>query len=279
MKLFELFQGLFEDLTENIIRKILKNDGLVNKIAAAANKDNAYASEVLPSLTSQQTQTAEQPSPDLNKIICQDILTRIAEADPNKPTHLEWLAAKYAAQQFRIEDISNVRSGLETFFRVRDQLPQKNLFAIQSIGQLYELIEPFRQVSQEQLNLSNLVKKVKAAGGQILFNDGKVVVIKLTDFRNSVVFADITQWCTTQKKNWESYTASGPLYVIATALPDGLGLWQFHYKDNDTIEFKNKNDVDVKSKDIAMLSKSQAYTDFLNYLIKLHYGKYFTNGA
>lgn len=274
MKLLELFQNLFEDLTENTINKILKNTGLVSKIAGAAQEDTQYSREVLPYMFGRQPQ---QPGIDADKVISRDVLQRIAKADPEEPKNLEWLAAKYAARQFRIEDISSIKQAIELFFRVRDQLPQKNLYAITSIGQLYELLEPYSRSSQERLDLNDIVNKVKATGGKVLFDDGTVVVMTLANFRSSVIFADITKWCTTQKKNWDYYTSQGPLYVVATTSPKGMEFWQFHYKNNDDIEFKNKNDVDITAKDIARLSTSRAYTDFLNYMIKLHYSKYFNN--
>ena len=80
-----------------------------------------------------------------------------------------------------------------------------------------------------------------------------------------------TEWCTQNTDNFKDYSSQGPLYVIAVKKGNTVKKYQFHVP---TEQYKDKDDQDLSTQDIALLSSIPEYTKFLNYLIKKHYGKY-----
>lgn len=212
-----------------------------------------------------------------------DVVTLLKSADPDEnpnSANLDWIVTQYTKNQFKLEDIELLRDNLDFFFKNKNQLNQSNLsnnlFSYKTVGDLYTALQPLKQAGQATIDFKTFVNNLLKDGGyKLLVKKPNIVIYELTEFKCSQNLAKLTNWCTTQAKNFPSYTAQGPLYVIAALNSQGKPeLFQFHY---ETSEYKNHANVDINAQEIAFLSKFPEYTNFLNFLIKKHYGKYFTD--
>lgn len=264
MRIVEVFQLMFEDRVAYVVKNFAE------KIKSALQQDDS-ARRFITNLG------VTEITPDNIK----DTVALLKTADPDQgpnSNNLDWIVNQYIKNQFKLEDIEILKDSLEFFFKNKNQLSQSNisnnLFSYKTVGDLYTAIQPLKQEGQGKLDFKTFVNKLLSDGGyKLLVKKPNIVIYELLEFKCSQNLADLTNWCTTQAKNFGGYREEGPLYVIVALNSQGKPeLFQYHVERN---EYKNHANIDVNQQEIAFLSSFPEYTNFLNFLIKKHYGKYF----
>lgn len=251
MKVYEL---LLESPEERIAY-VVKNSG--SKLVAAGEHDPFIDKEI---------------SKDATKIA-----SALAEFDPSKNKQaLGWIAKQYIAGSFKLEDREKIKKSLELFFKLasmkNDKLKNKDLMSYKTLDSLYDALEPFEKSEGGALSAKQQQKMVKSDAEKIIDTPDFKVIVPKTEAASQLYGAG-TKWCTAAEKDcmFDSYNRQGPLYVIIAGAGDSAKKYQLHY---ETDSFMDERDVRVKDSDIKYLSKFPAYKDFLNMLIKKHYGKF-----
>jgi|APSaa5957512535_1039671.scaffolds.fasta_scaffold01670_2 hypothetical protein len=80
------------------------------------------------------------------------------------------------------------------------------------------------------------------------------------------------QHCTRGEDQFNQYSGQGQLYHVSANQNGKLRDFLFHYESD---QFKDENNRELNTSDIALLSRHPAYASFLNSMIKKHYSKYF----
>lgn len=262
MRLYEL---LFEGVDEKISH-IAKSMG--EKVFAAAELDNS-AAPLLDMASGHNDMDLYMKTAALN------VIKRLADADPtaDRADALVWIVRMYAAGRFMIEDIQRVRNDLTKFFRYRSQIPNKDLNSYKDLNQLYDAIEAV-EGGEEPISGKQAKKLAKVQGAEKVVETPNLSVVKLLTPEAANIYGKGTKWCTTSENggHFASYSKQGPLYAIIVNEGGTQRKFQFHYESN---QFMNERDRPVSKAEIALLSKHDGYTQFLNMLIKQHYGQYF----
>lgn len=263
MKIFEIENFLLEDRSDYI----KQNAKQVDKITAAAErekKDGTYSGTT-----------------DINSI-----LNKLKTADPLNGENIVWIARMYGDQQFRLEDLNRLKDNLRLFFKNKAKIQNKDLNSYGNLQQLYSVIEPFKvpeDPEQEEFlsgidgagsAVGALESLVKVPNTKVLINTPTFVVTIPENLKASKQLCTIggnTEWCTQHTDEYNKYSGQGPLYVLAAIKGGKVKKWQFHVESN---QYMDRNDFKISKADINFLSSIPAYTQFLNYLIKKHYGKY-----
>lgn len=257
MRIFE-FINLNEDRAEYIAQS------MKDRLEAAAQQDRAVQRSGKGAMTSMDV---------VNQLKTMDV-------DPSGK-NLQFLARMYAANQFSLEDTENIKNSLAAFFKFRNQLPVKDLNALKSLEQLYDLVEPLEKQAQAQAQPAEPVsgkekqRQIKADAEKLIDTPNFKVIIPKTE-EASCLYGSGTKWCTAGKSNnqFDTYNSQGPLYTIIANLGGKTRKFQLHYESD---QFMNERDQPVNKAEIKLLSSIPQYKDFLEYLIKKHYSRYFKN--
>jgi len=242
-------------LTEDRVQYIATS--MKNRLEQAAEKDNA-----VPRLLGQDTDSLK---------IAQTLQTM--DPDP-AGRNLQFLANRYAAGEFSLEDRYHIRAAIELFIKNRARLPIRDLNAVRSIGQLYELVSQFETEPDDQ------PQSVRARERQIKDREADkpfagpnfLVVIPRTEAASKLYGRGAT-WCNVGENDnqFEHYNSQGPFYMILTNLNGRPRKFQLHYEAN---QFMDELNEPIEKVDIAALSEIPEYKQFLEYLIRKHYSKY-----
>lgn len=266
MRLYEL---LFEGADEKISH-IVKS--MAGKIVAAAYHDHS-AEDLLTKLQSAMDPKVDEKTFTLGA--ADAILRRLVKADPSgeRADALVWVARMYAAREFLLEDITGLRNDLHKFFRYRTRIPNKDLNSYKNLNQLYDAIEAV-EGDEPPISGKQAQKLAKVQGAEKVIETPDISVVKLLTPEAANIYGKGTKWCTTSENggHFNSYSAQGPLYAIIVNSAGNQRKFQFHFESS---QFMNERDRPVDQNDIAMLSKYDGYTQFLNLMIKKHYGRYF----
>jgi hypothetical protein len=140
-------------LVENRYEYLLKTYGEKILDTALKNQDiNADYSEVSDEYLEQEKRLDTKHM--LRKLEALDI-------SPNKQ-YLQWIVLRYIAGNFRIEDHVRVKNALNSFFRYKNRLPQKDINQYKGVADLEDAVEPFiGKKSQRQLKKIQKKKLIK----------------------------------------------------------------------------------------------------------------------
>lgn len=203
-----------------------------------------------------------------------DIAAALAEVDPtpNKKA-LPFLGKLYVAKAFKMEDKARIKDAIALFFRVANRLENKDLMSYKDLGALYDAIEPFEK-AEDDISARQQKKLTKSEAEKIIDTpDFKVIVPKTEEAAK--FYGANTKWCTVAKDGhkcfFNHYNKQGPLYIIIARDGGKDRKFQLHYESD---QFKDERDFDLKSTDIAFLSKFPQYKEFLEHLIDKHYGHF-----
>lgn len=257
MRISEIYRSLLENKADWVVQNLGK------KLETAAEKDTHY--------------TGDKRAPA--------IVAALVTADPERGNNLVWIARQYAESQFRIEDLERLRGNLELFVANKNRMTNRDLNTYKTMRDLLTAIEPFKpqEDSDEQQFLGGL--QAGATGdklsdlaaikkSRVLVHTPNILITipeTLDASRALCKLHGVTEWCTKNTDQFNQYSGQGPLYVIAVKSGNKVKKFQFHVPSE---QYKDKDDQDIRSDDIAMLSAIPEYTKFLNYLIKKEYGKY-----
>ena len=201
-----------------------------------------------------------------------DVVNKLKQADPDPlGKNLQFIANMYVRQQFKLEDLARLRDSINKFFRMRNTLQIKDLNQIKDLDQLYNLID-----TEEEQPVAPSVKQqtrdIKANADRIIDTTNFKVIVPKTE-EASCLYGAGTKWCTASKQDnqFQNYASKGNVYIIMANLGGQTRKFQLQMETNS---FMNERDQGISKPDIAALSKIPEYTQFLNFLIKKHYGKY-----
>lgn len=200
------------------------------------------------------------------------IAAMLAEFDPTKNKQaLPWIAKQYTLGAIKAEDKDKIKDSLELFFRVTGKLQNKDLMSYKTLDSLYDALKP-HEGTPAPVSAKQQQKMVKSDAEKIIDTPDFKVIVPKTEAASQLYGAG-TKWCTAAQKNcmFDRYYKDGPLYVIIAGAGDAAKKYQVHYESDS---FNDERDIRVKASDIKYLSKFPAYKDFLNMLIKKHYGKF-----
>lgn len=209
------------------------------------------------------------------------ILNQLKTADPLNGANIVWIARMYANGQFKLEDLGRIKSYLSSFFKNRAKIQNKDLNSYKNLDQLYDVVNALSSSEDSTGVQSDVLKQFTTIPDvEVVINSPNFVVVVPKTYQASRKLVEIgltpaqveNSWCTRNSNMFKQYSAQGPLYVIATVQGGKLQKWQFHVESD---QYKNVRDTDISKQDISLLSSIPEYTKFLNYLIKVHYGKYF----
>ena len=230
-----------------------------DRLEQAAKKDNAIL---------------RTPNRDFDSL---KIVQTLKTMDPDPVgKNLQFLANRYADGQFSLEDGYHIKVALELFARNRARLPIKDINAVKSIEQLYELVQQFKtQPQDQQMSKREQEELIKAQEAEKMYDRPNFKVIIPKTKKAAQIYGRGAVWCTSGENDnhFDEYNKKGPLYIVIANLNGKRRMFQLHYEEN---EFMNELNQPIKKADIAELSKIPEYKQFLEYLIRKHYGKYLT---
>jgi len=202
-----------------------------------------------------------------------DVMNALVGADPTtQGKALQYIANLYVAGEFKFEDLARTKEELTSFFSSVPKLKRAGKSAdINTYKTRRDLLMAMQSVSNVDATSGKEQARVaKQEGATLEFSDGTTKIYRLLSEAAACRIGAGTVWCTAGKNNnrFDYYNKQGAIYVII----QGDRKYQFHYESD---QFMDETDSRVTQKDIAALSESKAYTDWLNSQIKKHYGKYF----
>lgn len=276
MKITDIIFGhLLLEYRETKVQGILNNKAKMDKLASAVEKDSSadrFVTMLPPDRAEEELVHPAEP-----------VLRKLAEYDPtNNSAYLNWLVDRYGQGDFRLEDEQRIEYALTNFDKYKNRLDKKD---INQYPHLSDVAQAVRALEQADEDPSERQKRLRTKRGE--YKEGEVNVI--IDSPNLLVEQPLSQaamnnicaregdeveWCTVTGKGeqFDTYNSRGPLYQI-TAYPNTNRVRKFlvHVEDD---QFMDENDRPIDREDIDFLSAIPEYADFLNMLIKKHYGKY-----
>lgn len=201
-----------------------------------------------------------------------DILDTLKQADPSKKgLYIQWIANKYIAKQFKLEDIPRLKKDLELFDKNKQFIENKDINSYRTLKDFYAAIQPFEDNPNQPEFMSNKqkIKEVKKQVQWIIKTPNFKVLIPKTE-QAACYYGANTRWCTAGKDDnqFENYNSKDDIYIIIA----GKRKFQLHYADD---QFMDETDSTIDMKDINYLSGFPEYKQFLNMLIKKYYSKFF----
>ena len=204
------------------------------------------------------------------------LVGELKKADPDpQGKNLQFIANMYVKNQFKLEDLARIKNEITTFLKFRKELPIRDLNQIATLDQLYDLTEPLTQraaAGQEPVSARQQEKEVKKDVVKLIDTPNFKVLIPKSEAA-SQLYGKGTKWCTAADENcmFDQYAREGDIYIIIANLGGRERKFQLHVQSD---QFMNERDQQVGKADIAALSGIPQYTEFVNYLIKKHYGQY-----
>lgn len=143
-----------------------------------------------------------------------DIVVALEKMDPSKNLqYVPWLAKQLINEQFKLEDTVRVKTVLENFDKLKPRMEQRDI----NQYRYHELAKVIDDLVQPVIGEKE-AKKYKGTfpvvgNTKVLYNGpyGQLAVPKTAQAAR--LLGAGTQWCTTQKDQFESYNNSGPLHV------------------------------------------------------------------
>jgi hypothetical protein len=239
MKLFELIPDL---LTEDINSKaeyLAKQLG--DKLVDAYKKDES------------------------KEATAKEVMNQLKKADPSKQgLAMTFIANMYVKNQFKIEDIPRVKKDLDTFFKFRKEIENKDLNSYKKMDDLYDVTEKFQEKNPEMTKAAQ--EKVIKSGVKKLIDTKDFKALIPTTKEAACLYGANTKWCTAAEDNnmFDHYNDQGNLVIIIA----GGKKFQLHFESDS---FMNDRDQPLSKADIDYLSKYPEYKELLDMLIKKHY--------
>lgn len=259
MRIFEIYQNLFENRAEWIVKN------LGSKLENAVVKDDSYRGD----------RSAAS------------IVQELLKADPENGKNLQWIATQYTKGAFKMEDLARTRERIALFLANKNSIANRDLNSYADMGALLKAIEPFASnekpagMAIKDLNLkgkgfnSKIGVPLARSGNRILLDTPNMLIVvpeNLDASRELCSVGGNVDWCTKNTDEFARYSKQGPLYAIFVKRGNEIVKYQFHVESD---QYKDKRDQDLNKNDIKLLSSYPEYTTFLNDLIQKHYKKYF----
>lgn len=280
MKIFEIIGGhLLLEYAETRVQGILKNKQKMDKLLQAAQADRAADVD---------STVASNNQEDPESHPAESVLRAIADFDPTEYSkYLNWIVDRYIDGDFSVEDREAVFQTLSGFQQYQNRLEIKDINQYKRLSDIRRAVQPLRQAdaptSARQERKRNKEADYREGDIETIIDGSRyrVHVPKSQAAMNYLAWLNIDkdsiEWCTTtgRGEQFDSYSKDGTLYQISVDLfKENPRKFLLHYESG---QFMNEQDDPIESSDIDFLSGFPEHKQFLDMLIKKHYGKYLDN--
>lgn len=176
---------------------------------------------------------------DVGEVDIDELINKLAALDPTKnKKYLQWIANRYASDDFRLEDSERVEKALKEFESKKGNLEKKDLMS-------YKLHELEDAVGTAEVHVSGKENARQAkAGADRVYEDDAVLVLHIKTEDAAKFYGSGTRWCTAADKNnmFNYYAKSGPIYIFVEKKSGAKTQW--HAASG---QLKEENDANLGS--------------------------------
>lgn len=181
----------------------------------------------------------------------EQIFNQIVASDPSKnKQYSQWLLNLFSSNSLKIEDLYKATEYLYFF----DELKRKNIVPADkkdigkftSIQQLYSLISELGGTGEVKDDEKYLLEDrffINNKQAQLVFENGKWLVVIPKTFEASQFYGCSSQWCTKFPDQFQNYSKDGPLLVIIDKSKLNQHTndrrYQFHFPSNQFMDFSD----------------------------------------
>ena len=175
----------------------------------------------------------------------EDVVKTLAQTNHKA---VQWLANRYVAGDYKLEDLPAIKTDLELFAKVSSRLPpeQKDLNRLK-LRDLRAAIKPFegKAVESNKEKARQFRDKLYSSGAIKIFHKDKDMIVAVpTTEEASCYLGRNTKWCTaytTAKNQFDHYNSEGPLYnIIFTGGKFKGRKFQFHFESGEFNDEENE---------------------------------------
>lgn len=211
-----------------------------------------------------------------------EILKLLVQGDPteNRGKFLTWIVRMYITNQFKIEDLEDIKEKIKNFVLIKNQLPidKRDINQYSDFRAFYEVMDQYKgKIDKKQIIKGELTFKDLVEGFDYLItiSEKNFTIVQILTHKAACFFGRQNGeelWCTAKKSplHWENTIRLGNLYVILTKEPKtGKEIrFQFHF---ETEQLHNSRNLSVNKEEIDYLSSFPGWAKFLNMMSEKHY--------
>ena len=143
-----------------------------------------------------------------------ELIPDIIASDPTRGKYSEWLVRQWKNNTARFpEDNENLTKNLTLFNQKKSKLDNKDINSY-TPGSLARVLD-------QQFGLTKSERKNARSGGmqlppgaELIIDDGKYQVVKITTPEASSLLCSGTEWCVANKETAKEYLTQGPIYLF-----------------------------------------------------------------
>lgn len=126
--------------------------------------------------------------------------------------------------------------------RMRERFPGRNVknpleFSIWDMEDVESSLTPESEAEARNERWMPSEMGMKASDADVAFNEGDIMIVKVTGADAASKYAAGTKWCTSNKNTAQSYLNRGPLYVV---FRNGQKYGQIHTQDNQIMDLQDR---------------------------------------
>lgn len=198
-----------------------------------------------------------------------------SKADPSTgKVHTQWLVGQYAKKNIRQEDAPQLKSTLNDFALVKDNLEKKDLNQYKDVGELRDAIATQKATVEKKIKAKKTEAEEKSAGMEKLYDEDGVTGYKIPNRAASIknygpagVLAQ-THWCTAANSDNNMFNHyKGGKYTMH--FPNGEVL-QYHHQSGQIMD---RYDRPVQEGDPRFAEHEHHISKFVNQTAKNESGE------
>ena len=198
-----------------------------------------------------------------------------SKADPSTgKVHTQWLVGQYAKKNIRQEDAPQLKSTLNDFALVKDNLEKKDLNQYKDVGELRDAIATQKATVEKKIKAKKAEAEEKSAGMEKLYDEDGVTGYKIPNRAASIknygpagVLAQ-THWCTAANSDNNMFNHyKGGKYTMH--FPNGEVL-QYHHQSGQIMD---RYDRPVQEGDPRFAEHEHHIAKFINQTAKNESGE------
>ena len=126
--------------------------------------------------------------------------------------------------------------------RMRERFPGRNIknpleFSIWDMEGVEASLTPESEAEARNERWMPSEMGMKASDADVAFNEGDIMIVKVTGANAATKYASGTKWCTSSKSTAQSYLNRGPLYVV---FRNGQKYGQIHTQENQVMDLQDR---------------------------------------
>lgn len=189
---------------------------------------------------------------DANKAV--DVVRDVVVADPTKGKYSEWILKQYLSKTIRLpEDAEKIKQNLTLFEKKKSKLAEKDINRY-SPASLAKTLDGQFGLTKSERKQARRGRMHLPPGAELVLDDGKIQVVKITDAEASSALCSGTEWCTANVDTADEYLEDGPLYLVYV---DGERTYLIHYETEQFMDVYDEDiGIELKAKLIKLLEKA-----------------------